>query len=379
MRGAMSGAGEDTFDLAVVGGGIIGVFAAWQAAKLHPDWHVLLAERSLIASGATRYSVGLHLPFGRTAVHREMEIASAAVYRELAGLMPELGIRRLPFFGVVSKAGLPATLAQSTTSELRVLEAPEAELPERPFPGFVLGGDQCVLGGARAGYSFPDQIALHLAWHFAEGVRGVLWEGVEITAVWRGNAGLRLSTADGREIAARRVVLATGPWALRGPGADLAREAGVRIKKVVALHLDRCPEPGDPILFFFDEDAFLLPVPERREWLFSFTCRVWDPEPEASELRVTESDRELGLAVLSRYCPGLASSCRGGRVFCDAYGPDWTPVVKVFGSYPGLVLAGAGSGSGCRLAPAIARQALNALESPAGRGSGRAEEALHVG
>jgi glycine/D-amino acid oxidase-like deaminating enzyme len=125
-----------------------------------------------------------------------------------------------------------------------------------------------------------------------------------------------------------------------------------------------CPGPDDPVLYFFDADAFLLPVVERRHWLFSYTCQVWDYAPEGSH-RITEEDRENGLAILTRYCPELAARCTGGRVFCDSYGPEWVPVVTAAAAAPQVVLATAGSGAGYRLGPAIARQALDKVISGA--------------
>ena len=123
---------------------------------------------------------------------------------------------------------------------------------------------------------------------------------------------MELATADGRAIAARRAMLAPGPWALRGPAGELARGAGVRIKKVVALHLDLCP--GRTIR----SSTSSTPTPSccrcRRapaHWLFSFTCQVWDYAPEGSH-RITEEDRENGLAMLARYCPAFAAQCTGG-------------------------------------------------------------------
>ncbi|HET9212139.1 MAG TPA: FAD-dependent oxidoreductase [Thermoanaerobaculia bacterium] len=331
----------------VVGAGIVGTLAAAQAARRRPDWRVLLVDRGLAGGGATRHSAALCIPFGRTEGHRRMERESDRFYRALRAERPDLPIRGLRCL-VVAREGSLEELRTRCTTGLR-------EAPAGSFPGLSLAPDERLLEADGASYALPDPVIAALR------PAGV-WEGVEITAVRSREEGLELATADGRAIAARRVLLAPGPWALEGPAGGLARGAEVRVKKVVALHLDVVPGPDDPVLYFFDADAFLLPLVERRHWLLSFTCQEWDVSPDAP-LRITEEDRRQGLAVLSRYCPAWAERCVGGRVFCDAYGPEWVPVVAAAPDEPRIVLATAGSGGGYRLGPAIARQGLDAVIS----------------
>jgi len=346
---------REPFDLVVVGAGIVGALAAAQAVRRHPDWRVLLVDRALIGGGATRYSAALCIPFGRDEEHRRMERESERFYRDLRAELPGLPIRDLPCFVVAREGSLEEVRTRCTAGDLRAIPA---ETLVSTFPGLSLAADERLLGGLAGSYALPEPVTSALA------LRATVWEGVEITGARSEGDGVELATADGRAIAARRAILAPGPWALREPAGDLARSAGVRIKKVVALHLDLCPGPDDPVLYFFDADAFLLPVVERRHWLFSYTCQVWDYAPEGSH-RITEEDREKGLAILARYCPGFAARCTGGRVFCDSYGPEWVPVVTAAAAAPRIVLATAGSGAGYRLGPAIARQALDQVTSGA--------------
>jgi glycine/D-amino acid oxidase-like deaminating enzyme len=346
---------REPFDLVVVGAGIVGTLAAAQAVRRHPDWRVLLVDRALIGGGATRYSAALCIPFGRDEEHRRMERESERFYRDLRAELPGLPIRDLPGFVVAREGSLEEARTRCTAGDLR--EVP-AETLASTFPGLSLAADERLLGSLEGSYALPGPVTSALA------LRATVWEGVEITGARPEGDGVELATADGRAIAARRAILAPGPWVLGGPGGDLARGAGVRVKKVVALHLDLCPEADDPVLYFFDADAFLLPVVERRHWLFSYTCQVWDYAPEGPH-RITQEDRENGLAILARYCPAFAARCTGGRVFCDSYGPRWVPVVTASAAAPRIVLATAGSGAGYRLGPAIARQALDRVTSGA--------------
>jgi D-arginine dehydrogenase len=347
-------------DLVVVGAGIVGALAAAQAVRRRPDWRVLLVDRGMVGGGATRHSAALCVPFGRTEGHRRMERESDRFYRGLHGELPGLPIRELPCYVVAGEASLEEARTRCTTEGLREVERDRLE---GSFPGLSLAADERLLGGLRASYALPGPVTSALVLGLGGVAGAAVWEGVEITHVRPAGddgSGVELATADGRAIAARRAILAPGPWTLEAPAGELARGAGVRIKKVVALHLDLCPGPEDPVLLFFDADAFLLPVVERRHWLFSFTCQVWDCAPEGAH-RITAADRASGLAVLARYCPAFAARCTGGRVFCDAYGPEWVPVVTAAAAAPQIVLATAGSGAGYRLGPAIARQALDAV------------------
>jgi glycine/D-amino acid oxidase-like deaminating enzyme len=351
-----------TFDLAIVGAGIVGTCVAYQATQAHPAWRVLLIDRSLIGSGATRYSLGFDFPFGRTPAQRRFSRESSQLYSALREAIPHLPFRKLPVFCIVSHTQQAVLSEKFTGAKPKAIEGSERRNLDDAFPGLRLGDDQLILGGISGAYSFPSQIAQELARRFAAGEQTECWEGVEVDNTQQRGREVHLHTADGREVVARGVILATGPWALTGPGKELVRSAGIRIKKVVALHVERCPTPQDPVLFFLDEDAYLMPVVEHRQWWFSITCMVWDCEPEASRLKISEADRQLGLAILDRYCPSFVNDCTNGRLFCDAYGPDWTPVVAADTSAPNIVFAGAGSGSGYRLAPAIAHHALARLE-----------------
>jgi glycine/D-amino acid oxidase-like deaminating enzyme len=217
-----------------------------------------------------------------------------------------------------------------------------------------------MLVGSFGAVGLVDRITSSLVADACHSPGGECWEGVAVTRIRHlPEGGHELEAMDGRRIFSRRVLIATGPWILGGPGNEIAKNAGVRIKKVAALHVLRSPSPECPILYFFDEDAFLLPVIEREEWIFSFTSQEWDCAPNSSILHITPHERNTALAILKRYYPDLVNCCSGGRVFCDAYSRDWAPFVGSDPKVSDLIIAGACSGAGFRLAPAIAQNALH--------------------
>jgi glycine/D-amino acid oxidase-like deaminating enzyme len=348
----------EEFDLTIIGAGIIGSMAAYFASAQMPVWRTALLDRSVVGSGATLYSVGLDFPYGRSAAQREIASESIRLFAELRAEIPDLPIYELPFFGVVSKENLDGVLAGFALNGVRRADEADREHLLRSYPELKLSENQVLLTGCRASYGLPQRIAQILVDKFRESPGNVCWEGVEVQSLQAVEGGFSLHTGDGRTISSRRVLVATGPWMPRGPGGDAARDAGVRIKKVAAMHVDRPPQLDDPILFFFDEDSFLLPVHTARRWLFSFTSQEWDCAPEVSRLRISVEDRALALSILRRYYPSFAEHCNGGRVFCDAYTPERVPLVAASAEAPNLVLAGACAGSGYRLAPGIAVSAL---------------------
>lgn len=335
-------------DLAIVGGGVVGALIAHEAAAAFPDATIAVLERGLIGQGASSRSAGVHFPRGASARVRAMTEHSQRVWERLATDL-DLPIRAVD--ATVVATGDAAAI--STT----YLGLGAESVPADPARG------RAAPPGARA-WTLPGC-------HYAD-VRGVadrvlarlrndvtVLEGVEVTGL--SSAGEhRLTLGHGSELCARRVVLAPGPWIAHRAWTDLVAPLGLRVKKVVAAHLESAPAPGDPLMIFDDEDAFLLPLHRRGHILFSYTCNRWDVAPDDADLVLERSDLDDARAVLGRFAPDLVARCNSGRVFCDAYSPHREPVVAEL--RPGLVFAGAANGSGYRLAPAIATETVAALD-----------------
>jgi glycine/D-amino acid oxidase-like deaminating enzyme len=133
------------------------------------------------------------------------------------------------------------------------------------------------------------------------------------------------------------------------------------VKKIVALHVEQPATTRDHVVLFQDDDAFLLPLPHRGHWLFSYTCRKWDVDPDWPPDGLTAEDIAEAHSCLGRYAPTLVERCTSGRAFCDAYSQDGEPVVRALDDAGRIVFAGAANGSGYRLAPAIAAAAAKTL------------------
>lgn len=342
-------------DVVVVGAGVIGCLIAREITQRAPRASVLLLERDTVGGGASRRSAGLHIPRGGTERVRRMTGYSQRYYSRLAGAAPEMPIHPVGMSVVTSAAGVPAlseTYLDSARLRRTDREPPHSEvrLPEKVT---VWRGNGCQYADV---YGLTQALARRLR------ARAEIREGVRVTAVEPSAGAAAVTLGTGERITAGRVVLAPGPWLAAPAWRDLVAPLGARVKKVVALHIDRQPAIADRVVVFQDEDAFLLPLRDRGHWLFSHTCQDWDVDPDAPSAGLSESDLTAALDSLRRWAPALAERCGSGRVFCDAYSGTGEPRVRALDPDGRIVFAGAANGSGYRLAPAIAAEAADLLQ-----------------
>ncbi|WNZ14503.1 FAD-dependent oxidoreductase [Streptomyces sp. 11x1] len=346
-------------DYAVVGGGVLGCLITREILTRDPHASVALLERDAIGSGATRRSAGLHFPRGSTPRVRRMASYSQQWYAALKGARPELPVHSLRM-----------TVVASTTEEtrLRGTYLPEAKLrPTAALPAGVAALPDGMSAWEGDGCQYAD---VHALSHFlARELRphAKFREGAQVTGVAPVADGVRLELGTGDALTAGHVVLAPGPWLAAPAWKELVAPLGARVKKVVALHIEIPPTADDEAIVFEDEDAFLLPYHERGHWLFSYTCQEWDVDPDTVPASLSPTDRGAALATLRQYAPHLVEHCTSGRVFCDAYGPDFEPLVRALTDDGRVVFAGAANGSGYRLGPAIAAETADLLPLPSQR------------
>ncbi|MFI6151951.1 NAD(P)/FAD-dependent oxidoreductase [Kitasatospora sp. NPDC051170] len=331
----------DEVDIAVVGGGIIGCLTARELLARRPERTVAVLDRDSVGSGASRRSAGLHFPRGATGRVRGMAAYSEQYYAELASRRPELPIHQV---------GMDVVGAEQTVLRSYLASA-------RPTP--ATAGVWHVEGGQ---YADVAGLTGRLAGELRAGA--MVHEGTGVTAIGLGPERITLALSSGGELAAGQVVLAPGPWIAAPAWRELVAPLGVRVKKVVALHIDLVPAATDRVVVFQAEDAFLLPLHDRGHWLFSYTCQEWGVDPDALGEGLSDQDLGDALAVLRAVAPEYAEHCASGRVFCDAYSGTGEPIVRPLPADPRVVFAGAANGSGYRLAPAIAAQAADLIDIP---------------
>lgn len=334
--------------IAVVGAGIIGCLVARELAARLPDMQVTVLDRDGVGSGASRRSAGLHLLRGGSDRTRRMSAYSHAYYADL-----KRGHPALPIYPVgatlVTGPGQPGDRLIERYLPQAEPVALTTQAPAERRTWRISGSHYCDV------YRLTQALALRLrpAVEFAE--------GVAVTALEQDDHGVTIRCGTGARIEVDAVVLAPGPWLAAPAWRDLITPLGLRVKRVVALHITHPADPADEAILFDADDSFLLPLAHRGHWLFSYACREWDVDPDRPATGLTATDIDAARGCLRRYAPSLADACRGGQVFCDAYSPSREPVIEALDPAGRIVFAGAANGSGYRLAPAIAAEAVTQL------------------
>ncbi|WP_375411719.1 NAD(P)/FAD-dependent oxidoreductase [uncultured Bradyrhizobium sp.] len=342
----------------IIGGGIIGHVIAWQICRAYPDAAVTLLERDMVGAGATCRSAGLHFPLGRTAAVRSMSQSSEAFYKSFCEARPDAPIVPL---------GLRVHARQSGTESFESFFTEGADLapdPDQRNISDALGSQHRIWRAHGAHRADVAALTLYIS-GLLDG-RLCSYSGIKVVRIVEDDSAVRVLTNDGLTFEADAVILAPGPWALAPEFQPFTESLGIRIKRVVAFHVDGPAtaelQPDGVVDLFIDEDAFLMPRP-RGGRLFSFTRQHWDVSPEDANGDIDAEDRAEAVGVLSSVAPRFSGSIGGGQAFCDAYSPTRAPIVAGVGQSGRVIFAGAANGSGYRLAPAIAHDVLKTFEA----------------
>ena len=248
----MTAKNENSYDALIVGAGVIGLACAWRAARAGA--RVCVLERDHPAAGATGVAAGMLAPVGEASWGEET----------LLSLNLD-SLRRWPDFASELEADAGDQVGYAECGALHVaLDRDEAEALRRRhklhrrlgLESEWLRGSDCrrvepglataVRGGVHARHEAAvDPRRLAGALLAALERRGVPVEaGAEVVAAERDSGSWRLTTADGRQLAAPSVVLASGAWS----GADwLPVEAPLPVRPVKGEILTLRGDPDEPV------------------------------------------------------------------------------------------------------------------------------------
>jgi glycine oxidase len=216
----MSNNTNSGYDAIVVGGGVIGLAAAWRAAQRGARVCVLEAERP--AAGATGVAAGMLAPAGEASWGEEALLSlNLESLRRWPGFADELEGASEIDIGFARRGALHVALDRDEAESLRRRYELHRELgldsdwltggPCRKLePGLATG----VRGGAHVpGEASVDPRRVVAALLDALNRYGVaVHTGAQVTSAERTDGVWRLGTADGRAFAAGSVVLAAGCW-----------------------------------------------------------------------------------------------------------------------------------------------------------------------
>lgn len=341
--------------IVIVGGGLMGLSAAFHLRRADGARPVTVLERARIGSAASGASAAGVRVMGRDAAERRLALASLARWpgldRELEGAT---GYRRGGGLRVALDPGAWGA-AQGWAAEQRAdgvpVEVVDATAARRLAPGVApgtLGGVYCPIdgqAGAMATVQAFATAARRLGARIEEGVgaRAILAERGRVVAVER---------TDGVRQSCDVAIVAAGVWT-----ASLLAGLGVRVPlETRALQMLRTePAPGalEPVVSCFDRPLSFKQLADGAYLVGGgWPARIADRETNRWE--VLDDSVQGSLEAAREVFPpvagcALAESWAG----LEAFTPDELPLLGPLSGIDGLLVAAGFSGHGFALSPIV--------------------------
>ncbi len=356
-----------TADVAVIGGGIIGVSVAYHLARMGAG-RVVLFERKHLAAGATGMSSGLvrmHYDNPIEATFAQRSFPFFQHFDELIG--GDCGFVRTGFVRIAKHRNLDrlqanVAMLQELGIDTRLVTGDDvkAMAPYMVTDDFPLAAYE-----PHSGYADPHRTTLGLA-KAAQRHGARILQGVEVTGIdVLGGRVQGVGCSQGK-VATGVVVNAAGPW-----GARVAAMAGLRLEIAPALHqatvLETPPQLPAPHLTFIDRINGVYGRSETGNLTLAGISGG-----ESRQLLETDGLDSAGYAptpqaqfqTLERLCARIpsmeASPVHRGHVGVEGYTPDGHALLGPVPDVQGFYLATGMSGHGFKEGPAIG-QALAEL------------------
>jgi sarcosine oxidase subunit beta len=341
--------------LVIIGGGLMGLSAAWHARRVGPRAEVTVLERAQVGAAASGASAAGVRAMGRDPAERALALASLARWPELAReLEAETGYRR--------GGGLRVALddeawrqAQAWVAEQRddgvPVELVDAAATRRLAPGIAAscrGGVRCAIDGqaeAMATVTAFAAAARRLGARVEEGVgvRAVVVERDRVVAVTR---------TDGGRQSCDVVIVAAGAWS-----AALLAPLGVRLPletRALQMLLTEPAAPAlEPVVSAFGRKLSLKQL-AGGAYLIGGGWPADIPDQSANRWTLREESVRASLDVAREVHPptGRSALVRGWAGL-EAFTPDDLPALGPVPGVDGLLVAAGFSGHGFALAPAV--------------------------
>lgn len=265
---------ERSFDVVVVGGGVIGLSCAWRAARRGA--RVAVVEGGQPPAGATRVAAGMLAPVGELAFGEpellKMTLAAAELY---PGFVAELESASGVDTGYSCDGALHVALDRDEAAELRRVHELQRSLglgaewlPPRRCRELEPGLTPSFNGGVHApgeGSVDPRALVAALLAALAGEDGAEVFTGCEVeAALFDGDRVAGVRTEAGQELRAGAVVLAAGAWS--GEAAWLPPRARPPVRPVKGQILELRPREGAAPCsrVVASERIYLVPRPDGR-------------------------------------------------------------------------------------------------------------------
>ncbi len=348
---------SQTFDVIIIGAGIMGCSTAFELAKRGVK--VAVVEKELVGSGGTSKSSAIIRQHYSNELTARMALHSLRVFqncKELVG--DECGFTETGFLALTAskdRAGLEANVAlqQKLGIKTEVL-SPEALI--EIMPGMDTADLVAAAWEPEGGYADP-YLTVNAFAKAARREGAQLFQNTKVTGVrFAGGKVQGVDTTNGG-FDAPVVVNATGPW-----GAQVAKLAGVDAPisscrvQVAFFRRPQGAEAPHPVVADFIQAVYF-----RSETGSLTLAGLIDPSESEAIVDPDHFDEQLshdfvleaGERVVNRYPLMEQSQSMGGYASLYAITPDWHPIVDEVPTGSGFYICSGFSGHGFKLGPAF--------------------------
>jgi sarcosine oxidase subunit beta len=341
--------------IVIVGGGLMGLSAAFHLRRADPGARVTVLERDRVGAAASGASAAGVRVMGRDRAERPLALASLARWPELdRELGASTGYRRggglRAALDAAAWRAAPAWVAEQHADGVPV-ELVDAETARKLAPGIALscvGAVYCAIDGqadavatVRAFASAAKRAGARL--QEGVGARGLVVERGRVAAVERGDGG-----REGCDVA----IVAGGAWTatlLPGAGVGLAIET----RALQMLLTEPAPTALTPVVSAFDRKLSLKQLDDGAYLIGGgWPARITDHG--ANRYEILEESVKGSLETARAVYPALAGRALARKwAGLEAFTPDALPIIGPVPGIEGLLVAVGFSGHGFALSPVI--------------------------
>ncbi len=341
--------------IVILGGGLMGLSAAWHLRRADPAVRVTVLERAGLGAAASGASAAGVRVMGRDPAERPLALASLARWPELAReLESETGYRRGGGLRVAlddeTWRDVPGWVAGQRADGVPV-DVIDAAATLRLAPGLapgVRGGVFCAMDGQA-----EAMLTVHAFAHAARRLGTRVDDGVGASAVVteRGRV-VAVARTDGVRQSCDVVLVAAGVWttALLAP---LGTRLPIETRALQMLLTEPVPAALDPVVGAFGRRLSLKQL-DTGAYLIGggWPADITDHAANGWELRQDSVSASLQVAGEVHPPTGRCALARGWAGL-EAFMPDDLPVLGPLPGIDGLLVAAGFSGHGFALSPAV--------------------------
>jgi len=339
----------------VIGGGLVGLSAAWHLRRADRTVHVTVLERAAVGAGASGASAAGVRAMGRDPAERAMALASLARWPELdRELEGSTGYRRGGGLRVAesddehAQAHAAVVAQRADGVPVEVVDARQVREIGPELSPAVIGGVHCPIDGQA---DAPATVQAFAAAVRRLGVR--VEEGVPVASILteRGRV-VGVALSDGARVPCDVVIVTAGAWT-----ANLLASVGVRVpltaRGLQMLLTDPGPQSLMPVVSRVAGQLSLKQLADGA-YLIGGGWPGDIPGDSASRGRVIDDSVSASFSLArSVYTPLQRRAVAQSWVGIEAFTPDGLPILGPVPGIEGLLVAAGFSGHGFALAPTV--------------------------